>query len=257
MAFNSSSNSNNNNNQSLGEILSSLLIDNDPVSLFSPNYDGNWAEEVERSRDPFEADIPNLCVHLYVEIIPDINLGLVPTEQPPIRSDVPPSRKESLAKPSSPADSTTVIVPSPTKEETKVEAPVCVYRIPKKVKFNVPKVSPLKRKNDFPEKVEVKPELKEGVIAFSLTDRAPMLIQKNLGGGKARCLLQNDSKSRIRNHQELVLLKLDGFLTPEQAGALRRENRGLKERVLTLQKYLHRSTQQLWSAEKERETLLM
>ena len=186
---------------------------------------------------------------------PDINLGSAPTEQPPNRSDAPPSRKESLARPSSPA--TTVIVPSPTKEETEDEAPVCVYRIPKKVKFNVSKVSPLKRKNDFPEKVEVKPELKEGVIAFSLTDRAPMLIQKNLGGGKARCLLQNDPKSRIRNHQELVLLKLDGFLTPEQAGALRRENAGLKERVLTLQKDLHRSTQQLWSAEKEKETLLM
>ena len=50
-----------------------------------------------------------------------------------------------------------------------------------------------------------------------------MLIQKNLGGGKARCLLQNDPKSRSRNHQELVLLKLDGFLTPEEAGALRRK----------------------------------
>ena len=148
-------------------------------------------------------------------------------------------------------------MPSPTKEETEDEAPVCVYRIPKKVKFNVPKVSPLKRNNDFPGKVEVKPELKEGVIAFSLTDQAPMLTQKNLGGEKARCLLQNDPKSRIRNHQELVLLKLDGFLNPEQAGALRRENAGLKERVLTLQKDLHRSTQQLWSAEKEKETLLM
>ena len=55
----------------------------------------------------------------------------------------------------------------------------------------------------------------------------------------------------------MVLLKLDGFLNPEQAGALRRENAGLKERVLTLQKDLHRSTQQLWSAEKEKETLLM
>ena len=205
MAFNSN---NNNNNRSLGEILNSPLTDNDPVSLFSPIYEGNWAEEVERTGGPFEADIPNLCVPLYVEI-PDIHLGSVPTEQPPVRSDVPPSRKESLARPSSPADSTTVIVPSPTKEETEDEAPVCVYRIPKKVKFNVPKVSPLKRQNDFPEKVEVKPELKEGVIAFSLTDRAPMLIQKNLGGGKARCLLQNDPKSRIRNHQELVLLKLD------------------------------------------------
>ena len=127
-------------------------------------------------------------------------------------------------------------MPSPTKEETEDEATVCVYRKPKKVKFNVPKVSPLKRKNDFPEKVEVKPELKEGLIAFSLTDRAPLLIQKNLGRGKARCLLQIYPKSRIRNHQELVLLKLDGFLTPEQASALRRENTGLKERVLTLQK---------------------
>ena len=102
MAFNSSSNTNNNNNniRSLAEILNSPLIDNDPVALFSPIYEGNWAEEVEKTRSPFEADIPNLCVPLYVEI-PDINLGSAPTEQPPIRSDVPPSRKESLAKPSS------------------------------------------------------------------------------------------------------------------------------------------------------------
>ena len=50
-----------------------------------------------------------------------------------------------------------------------------------------------------------------------------MLIQKNLGGGKARCLLQNYPKSRSRNHQQLVLLKLDGFLTPREAGALRRK----------------------------------
>ena len=55
----------------------------------------------------------------------------------------------------------------------------------------------------------------------------------------------------------MVLLKLNGFLNSEQAGALRRENAGLKETVLTLQKDLHRSTQQLWSAEKEKETLLM
>ena len=92
-----------------------------------------------------------IYVSLYVEI-PDINLGSVPTE-PPIKTDVPPSN-ESLARPSSPADSTTVIVPSPTKEETEDEASMCVYRIPKQVKFNVPKVSPLKKKNDFPEKVE-------------------------------------------------------------------------------------------------------
>ena len=32
-----------------------------------------------------------------------------------------------MARPSSPADSTTVIAPSPTKEETEDEAPVCVY----------------------------------------------------------------------------------------------------------------------------------
>ena len=182
MAFNSNNN-NNNNNRSLGEILKSPLTDNDPVSLFSPIYEDNWAEVVEKIRGPFEADIPNLCVPLYVEI-PDINLGSVPTEQPPVRSDVPPSRKESLARPSSPADSTTVIVPSPTKEKTEDKALVCVYRISKKVKFNVPKVSPLKRKNDFPEKVEVKPELKEGVTAFSSTDRAPMLIQRTLVEGK-------------------------------------------------------------------------
>ena len=63
-----------------------------------------------------------------------------------------------------------------------------------------------------------------------------MLIQKNLGGRKARCLLQIDPKSRIRSHQELVLLKLDGFLTLEQAGALKRENAILRDRVLILQK---------------------
>ena len=125
------------------------------------------------------------------------------------------------------------------------------------MKFSVPKVSLLKRKKDFQEKMEVKPELKESVIVFSLTDRAPMFIQKNLGGGKARCLLQYDPKSRIRNHQELVLLKFDEFLTPERTGASRRENAVLKEMVLTLQKDLHRSTQQLWSAEKEKETLLI
>ena len=112
-------------------------------------------------------------------------------------------------------------------------------RIPYTKEGEFPEVSHLKRKNDCPEKVEVKPELKEGVIAFSLTDRAPMLIQKNLGGGKARCLVQSDPKSRIRNHQELVLLKLDGFLAPEQAGALKRENAILKDRFLTLQKKIY------------------
>ena len=67
----------------------------------------------------------------------------------------------------------------------------------------------------------------------------------------------NDPKSRIRNHQELLLRKLDRFPTPEQADALRRENTVLKESVLTLQKDIHRSTQQLWSAKKEKDTLLM
>ena len=113
------------------------MIDNDPVSLFSLIYKGSWTEEVERTRNPVEADIPNLCVPLYVEM-PDINLGSVPTEQPPIKTDVPHSKKESLARPSSPANLTTVIVPSPIKEETEDEVPMCVYRIPKKVKFNVP-----------------------------------------------------------------------------------------------------------------------
>ena len=89
------------------------------------------------------------------------------------------------------------------------------------------------------EKVKVKPELKENVIVFSLIDRAPMHIQKNLGGGKARCVIKKDPKSRIRNHQELVLLNF------------------LKERVLILQRDLERSTQQLWSAEKEKDTLLI
>ena len=111
-------------------------------------------------------------------------IGSVPTKQPPIKIDVLPSRKESLARPS-PAESAFVIALSPTKEKTENEALVCVYRIPKKVKFNVPNVGPLKRKNTFPEKVEITPELKEGVNAFSFTDPAPMLIQKNLGGGKA------------------------------------------------------------------------
>ena len=102
----------------------------------------------------------------------------MPTEQTPIKTDVPPSRKESLARPSSPTDSTTVIVPSPTKEETEDEAPVCAYRIPKKVEFNVSNVGSLKRKNCFPEIVEVKPELKEGVIAFSLTDTKHLCLYK-------------------------------------------------------------------------------
>ena len=61
-----------------------------------------------------------------------------------------------------------------------------------------------------------------------------MVIQRHLGGGKARRLLENDRKSRMIN-QELVLLKIDGFLTPEQAGALR-ENANLKDRVITMQK---------------------
>ena len=44
-------------------------------------------EEVERTGGPFEADIPNLCVLLYVEI-PEIKPGSVPIEIPPIKANV-------------------------------------------------------------------------------------------------------------------------------------------------------------------------
>ena len=83
-----------------------------------------------------------------------------------------------------------------------------------------------------------------------------MLRQKSLGGGNARCLLQVDPKSRMKNNQEMVLLKLNGFLTPVPAGSLKREKVILNDRVSGLKKDLHRSTQQLWSAEKEKKKIL-
>ena len=64
-----------------------------------------------------------------------------------------------------------------------------------------------------------------------------MLIHKNLGGGKDRCLVKEDSKSLIRNHQELVLLDLEGFLNPNQANALKREKANLADQIRELRGY--------------------
>ena len=107
----------------------------------------------------------------------------------------------------------------------------------------------------YPKTVKEKPELRDGCLVFSLTDHTSMLIQKNLGGGKARCLVQEDSKSRIRNHQELVLLTLNGFLDPDEARALRRENADLADRnahlvdrVRELRGYNDNGNRELWEA---------
>ena len=77
---NNNSSSSNNNNRSLGEILNSPIASNDSAPLFS-HVLGCWAEEVEKTRGPLEADIPSLCMPLYVET-PE-TLGPVPTETPP------------------------------------------------------------------------------------------------------------------------------------------------------------------------------
>ena len=80
-----------------------------------------------------------------------------------------------------------------------------------------------------------------------------MVIQRNLGGGKARRPLESDPKSMI--NQELVLLKIDGFLTPEQAGALK-EKANLKDRGCSQCRKTTKINSELWSAEKEKEAIL-
>ena len=79
-------------------------------------------------------DIPDFCVPKYVEIL-EINLGSV--EQKHLQFQLFSPRGECLARPPSPAD---VIAPSPKKDKTEDETPVCVYRIPKIVKFIIPEV---------------------------------------------------------------------------------------------------------------------